>query len=100
MCAKLSAIAAALLLTVSMQAQTPKSKPGAQPHAADAHPDLSGIWTNATVTPMERPAQFAGKSTLTDAEAAKFEQSQAQDLKDEDGKSDGPIIRAAGSSGT
>jgi len=49
---------------------------------------------------MERPAQFASKPTLTDAEAAAFEQALTQDLKDEDGKSDGPLIRAAGSSGT
>jgi hypothetical protein len=70
------------------------------PQTPDGHPDLSGIWTNATITPMERPSQFANKTTLTDAEAAVYEQAQAQDLKDEDGKSDGPIIRAAGSSGT
>ena len=90
--------ALAALLVAPLAAQSSKSK--AIPRAADGHPDLSGIWTNATVTPMQRPAQFANKPTLTDAEAATFEQAQAQDLKDEDGKSDGPIIRAAGSAGT
>ena len=39
----------------------------------DGHPDLQGIWTNATITPMERPAQFAGKLTATDEEATKYE---------------------------
>ena len=92
--------ALAALLVAPVAAQTSKSKTSAIPRAADGHPDLSGIWTNATVTPMERPKQFADKPTLTDAEAAVYEQAQAQDLKDEDGKSDGPIIRAAGSSGT
>jgi hypothetical protein len=91
--------AAIALLAVPAAAQTAKSKSSAVPRI-DGHPDLSGIWTNATVTPMERPAQFAGKPTLTDAEAEVFENALTQDLKDEDGKSDGPLIRAAGSSGT
>jgi hypothetical protein len=37
------------------------------------HPDLQGIWTNATLTPLERPAGLTGKPVLTDAEAAVFE---------------------------
>jgi hypothetical protein len=28
---------------------------------ADGQPDLQGYWTNATFTPLERPAEFAGK---------------------------------------
>ena len=32
------------------------------------HPDLQGTWSNATTTPLERPAQFAGKERLTDEE--------------------------------
>jgi hypothetical protein len=39
----------------------------------DGQPDLQGIWTNATITPLERPAMFATKLTVTDAEASKFE---------------------------
>lgn len=39
------------------------------PRASDGHPDLQGVWTNATLTPLERPADLAGKATLTDAEA-------------------------------
>ena len=35
--------------------------------------DLQGIWTNATLTPLERPAELAGKEFLTEAEAAAFE---------------------------
>jgi hypothetical protein len=53
------------------QAQVPKN--WTAPKTADGHPDLSGYWTNVTITPLERPAQFAGKAFLTPAEAAAYE---------------------------
>ena len=37
-----------------------------------AAPDLEGVWNFATLTPLERPAQFADQPSLTDAEAAAF----------------------------
>ena len=43
------------------------------PRTADGQPDLQGVWTNATLTPLERPAAMAGKAFLTDAEAAAIE---------------------------
>jgi hypothetical protein len=42
------------------------------PRTSDGQPDLQGIWTNATVTPLERPADLAGKQVFTDEEAAEF----------------------------
>jgi len=39
---------------------------------ADRHPDLQGVWSFATLTPLERPAEFAGKAELTAEEAAEF----------------------------
>jgi len=44
------------------------SKPGAPLRTAWGDPDLQGIWTNTTTTPMQRPDELAGKSVLTDAE--------------------------------
>ena len=41
-------------------------------------PDLQGLWTNATITPLERPAGLAGKEFLSEAEAAEFERRTAQ----------------------
>jgi hypothetical protein len=78
-----------------------KAKPSAAalPKTPDGHPDLQGFWTNATITPVERLSQYSGKLTISDAEAAAYEKAQAQDLKDEDGQSDGPLLRAAGSAG-
>ncbi len=35
--------------------------------------DLEGIWSNATITPLERPADLAGKQTFTAEEAAAYE---------------------------
>lgn len=37
---------------------------------SDGQPDLQGIWTNATVVPLERPANLKGKEFYTEAEAA------------------------------
>jgi hypothetical protein len=45
----------------------------AAPRSASGQPDLQGIWNFSTITPLERPAEFAGKEFLTEAEAAAFE---------------------------
>ena len=41
-------------------------------------PDLQGIWSFATLTPMQRPAELAGRSVLTAEEAAAYEQRDAE----------------------
>jgi hypothetical protein len=43
------------------------------PRTPDGHPDLQGIWTNVTRTPLERPDEFREKPYLTEAEASAFE---------------------------
>lgn len=42
------------------------------PRTSDGRPDLQGIWSNATVTPFERPMEIEGKEFFTGAEAAEF----------------------------
>ena len=42
------------------------------PHTPDGQPDLQGLWTNATLTPLERPADLASKQFLTEQEAKEF----------------------------
>src|SRR5262252_923156 len=37
---------------------------------ADGHPDFQGVWANNTVTPLQRPKAWEGKTRLTDAEIA------------------------------
>jgi hypothetical protein len=67
-----------------MKTSAGMSKNWAMPRTPDGHPDLQGIWTNATITPMERPAAFAGKLTVSDADATKFEhQSNGQTYGDQ-----------------
>jgi hypothetical protein len=43
------------------------------PRTADGHPDLQGTWTTSTLTPLERPAEFAAKPILTEQEAKDYE---------------------------
>ncbi len=43
------------------------------PKTPDGHPDLSGYWTNITLTPLQRPASLAGKAFFTPVEAAAYE---------------------------
>ena len=40
----------------------------------DGHPNLQGVWNFSTATPMERPEELSGQETLTDEEAAAYEQ--------------------------
>ena len=35
-------------------------------------PDLSGNWTNATLTPLTRPAEYGDRAVMTPAEARKI----------------------------
>jgi len=76
----LAALAATAAVVAPLTAQSP-------PRAPDGHPDLQGIWNYSSLTPLERPAQFADKPVLTDAEAAEFER-QTLDRIDADRRRD------------
>lgn len=52
------------------------------PRTPWGNPDLQGIWTNATITPLQRPDRFAGKEFLTEQEAATLEQEAAANRVD------------------
>ena len=54
---------------VSATAQTPRTAWG--------DPDLQGLWTNSTRTPLERPSRFVGRERLTAEEIAELEASVA-----------------------
>ena len=68
-------LTACFALSALAQAQTPAgspAKPWTTPRTADGQPDLRGSWTNDTYTPLERPAELAGKEYFTPEEAAAF----------------------------
>jgi hypothetical protein len=44
----------------------------------DGHPDIQGIWSYGTITPLERPRELGGKEVFTDEEAADTEKRQLQ----------------------
>jgi hypothetical protein len=73
--ASVVAIAVASLVPASItgQSRSAAGKPRTPPRTLDGHPDLQGIWSNATLTPLERPREHAGKEFLTEKEAAEYE---------------------------
>ncbi|MCB1670250.1 MAG: hypothetical protein R3F41_07660 [Gammaproteobacteria bacterium] len=50
----------------------------------DGQPDLQGVWTNPTITPMERPASLADRAYLSDDEVAALEARTAQRRQEAD----------------
>jgi hypothetical protein len=61
------------LLVVLVAAGVLSAAPPAPPRLPWGDPDLEGVWTYATMTPLERSRDFGTKSVLTEAEAAEFE---------------------------
>jgi hypothetical protein len=75
------AVAAALLLAFIVPAQlegqaqaglTKAVSWSKVPRTPDGKPDLQGVYNAATLTPVERPKDFAGRLFLTEAEANKL----------------------------
>src|SRR5436190_14190364 len=62
---------AAVMLAGTVTAQTRSSY--TPPRTPDGQPDLQGVWTNVTITPLERPANLAGKEFFTATEARQYE---------------------------
>jgi len=56
----------AALLAAAAQGQTPRTPWG--------DPDLQGLWSNATLTPLQRPAELAEKEFFTPEEARAYVQ--------------------------
>jgi len=51
----------------------PSKKSWIPPRTAEGQPDLQGIWSNASIVPLERPKELEGKQTLTPEEKAAYE---------------------------
>src|SRR5687767_11118999 len=52
--------------------------PWTAPTLPNGQPDLQGTWENNSATPLERPAELAGKPLLSESERAALEARAAQ----------------------
>ena len=81
-------VSIALAMAAALTAEGPVAKAAVvkkpAPRTAWGDPDLTGIWTGSTITPLERPSEFAGKEFLTEQEAAGLEKRAL------DARADGP----------
>jgi hypothetical protein len=71
-----AALGAGPALAQAANDQMPRAKVKAGykvPRLADGHPELEGVWTNATATRLERPANYGDTLLMDKAEAAKQE---------------------------
>jgi len=80
-----------VLAVIPAVGQTTKETPKANAAAAvkrtwtpsrtpDGQPDLQGVWTNNTVTPLQRPKELAGKEFYTEKELAELQKRQTDRL--------------------
>jgi hypothetical protein len=95
------------LVPLAGQSETPaKAAPSAGTPAAArpwtpartpwGHPDLRGIWDFQSVTPLERPAEMAGKDVLPENEAAELRRQALERLNADrrDGGAEADLARA------
>ena len=74
------------LTTVGVEAQSGpvRSRPQAPlARTPDGQPDLQGIWANNSITPLQRPPQWAGKQFLSDQEMAALKKAAAAAVADD-----------------
>ena len=61
------------LVPVSAAAQSSSSARSSVPRTPDGRPDLQGVWDFGSVTPLQRPADLAGKEFLTEEDVSALE---------------------------
>ena len=80
----------------SLAAQTRATTSDIPSRTPDGHPDLSGVYDVATITPVERPSEFGNRLVLTDEEAAAMElyerQRNQRDLEPVDPNREAPPV--------
>jgi hypothetical protein len=66
------------------------------PRTADGQPDIQGVWSNATITPIERPAELAAKQYFTEQEGIAYEKDirERNNMDRRDGGAEADVGRA------
>jgi hypothetical protein len=80
----LAAGAATVIAQSSASRTSAAPRPWMLERTPDGRPDFQGVWANNTVTPLQRPKQWEGKTRLTEDEIKEL-QKVAQQIYDNDG---------------
>jgi hypothetical protein len=77
-------IACVTLAAAGFQGDRPSSSAYRAPKTSFGHPDLEGVWSNNSATPLQRPAAWSDKAFLTDAEVEQIQKAARQLEQDGD----------------
>ena len=94
---RITRIGAVLFIAAMTVAPLPaQQKKWTQPMTPDGQPDLQGVWGFATITPLERPNDLAGKQFFTEKEAVEYEKDflQRNNRDRRDGPTESDVSRA------
>src|SRR5206468_4229144 len=73
----LATLAAAAALVAAPAASAAPAAPWHAPRTAAGQPDLQGVWTNATITTLERAPELGERLVLSEQEARRAESGNA-----------------------
>ena len=68
----LAVLAGSAVLALSLSAPAAAQSASEAPRTPHGHPDISGVWDFRTVTPLERPDEFADQAFLSEEEVATY----------------------------